>query len=71
MDPILPAWLPDLTLHNLQVGSRRISLSLHRDASGHTHHEVVAGGDGLRIHRPGPLPEGVDRIAYALATLAP
>lgn len=70
VDPALPDWLPDLTIRNLQVGSRRVSLSLHRDASGAVEHRILEGGDGLTVRRPDPLPEGQDRAAALFATLA-
>ncbi len=69
IDPALPAWLPRLTLRNVQVGRNRVDLAFHRDADGTTHHEVLSGAEGLTIVRPDPLLEGEDRIAHGLAGL--
>ncbi len=70
VDPALPAWCPDLTLRGIRIGSRRVSVALHREADGTTRHTVLEGGEGLRIIRPEPLPEGVDRFARVFAALA-
>ena len=69
VDPALPEWLPEVTLHNLQVGQSRAALRFRRDASGHTEVEVLEDG-GLTIRRlpPGDAssPPGKDRIAAAM-----
>jgi glycogen debranching enzyme len=42
VDPLLPAWLPDLTLLDLQLGSHRFDIRFWRDGS-ETHFEVQKG----------------------------
>ena len=67
VDPALPAWLPDITIRNVQVGRARAALRFRRDTSGHTDVEVIEGGD-LHILRPATaIAPGVDRLALALA----
>ena len=69
VDPALPEWLPEVTVHNIQVGQSRAALKFRRDASGHTEVEVIENG-GLHICRLPPrdaaTPEGTDRVAAAL-----
>jgi glycogen debranching enzyme len=48
VDPCLPEWLPEVTMHNIQVGQSRAALRFRRDGSSHTEVEVIDGG-GLRI----------------------
>ena len=67
VDPCLPAWLPELTLHQIQVGPHRASLHFQRDDFGHTRFEIQ-DDDGLSIFQlwsGGPCP-GQDRLAAAL-----
>jgi glycogen debranching enzyme len=42
LDPVLPQWLPDLTLLDLQVGKYRFDIRFWRDGSG-TQFEVLKG----------------------------
>ena len=69
VDPVLPEWLPEVTLRNFQVGQSRAALRFRRDASGHTEVEVLENG-GLAIRRVPPgeaaAPQGKDRIAAAM-----
>lgn len=68
-DPVLPEWLPTLTLRDMTLGKRRVTLRFERDSTGVSHCEVVAGGDGLRVYRAAPRTAGAppsDRIAEAL-----
>jgi hypothetical protein len=41
IDPVLPRWLPEITLHKLRVGKARIDLRFWRDGEA-TRHEVLA-----------------------------
>ena len=41
VDPELPRWLPDITLHNLRVGERTITLRFWKENK-ETRHEVLA-----------------------------
>ena len=65
IDPALPAWMPEVTIRNLAVGEQRVSIALHRDSNGETHHEIVEGGAGLRVCRPNSAAPGQDRFASA------
>ena len=72
LDPVLPEWLPTLTLRDLTLGQRRVTLRFERDSAGASHCEVLAGGDGLRVHRAPPRTAGAppsDRIAEALRAI--
>ena len=42
LDPVLPQWLPDLTLLDLHVGKQRFDIRFWRD-SAQTHFEVLQG----------------------------
>jgi glycogen debranching enzyme len=42
VDPLLPEWLPDLTIFDLRVGKHRFDIRFWRD-SGQTHFEVLKG----------------------------
>jgi glycogen debranching enzyme len=42
VDPVLPAWLPDVTLHDLRLGKRKFDLRFWRD-EGETKFEVLKG----------------------------
>jgi glycogen debranching enzyme len=69
VDPSLPAWMPEVTMHKIRVGKSRAALRFHRDCSGHTAVEVLEDG-GLRICRIPPrdalTPGGADRIEAAV-----
>jgi glycogen debranching enzyme len=55
VDPVLPAWLPDLELHGLRVGRTAATLRFWRDAHGHSHAEVVEKDGPLHLVRqPSP-----------------
>ena len=67
VDPVLPDWLPEITIRNIQVGAARASLRLRRNSTGHTDVEVMDGG-GLYVVRPAAaIRPGADRGAAALA----
>jgi glycogen debranching enzyme len=73
LDPSLPAWLPDLTVHDLKVGGATVTLRCWRDTSGVSHFDVVRKRGELRIVRQ-PPPESVaatfaDRFAALLETV--
>ena len=49
IDPHLPDWLPDITLHDLRVGKERFSIAFRRDGAA-TRHEILAG-DASKVRR--------------------
>ena len=51
IDPALPAWLPDVTLANLSVGTQTYALRFWRDGDG-TRHEVLSGDPAMVERRP-------------------
>lgn len=51
VDPILPGWLPELTVKRLRVGDAMATLRFHRDAHGASHVDVVERTGGLRVIR--------------------
>ena len=50
VDPYLPEWVPELMLSNVRVGSRAVTLRLHRGADGFAHAEIT-GDPGVRLER--------------------
>ena len=59
VDPALPDWLPELTLHDLRVGKARVTLRFWRRDDGDSDFELVAKHGTLRIVRQ-PPPEAFD-----------
>jgi glycogen debranching enzyme len=55
IEPLLPPWLPEITLRKLRVGGATVSLRFWRDADGTSHHEVLEQQGTLRIVRNPPL----------------
>ena len=51
VDPALPDWMPHLTVRDIQVGAKRVSLAFHRNADGTTDHEVLKTDDSVRLHQ--------------------
>jgi glycogen debranching enzyme len=47
-DPALPPWLPDITLHNLRVGTSTITLRFGREKD-KTRYEVLSSDKGLNV----------------------
>ena len=54
VDPILPAWAPELVLKNLRVGSATASLRFWRDREGASHYEVLKQEGTLHVLRQPP-----------------
>ena len=52
IDPVLPRWLPEITLHKLRVGKARIDLRFWRDGEA-TRHEVLAVEGELEVAERG------------------
>jgi hypothetical protein len=55
VDPVLPAWLPNVTVRNLRVGQASVSLRFWRDRNGDSRYEVLKKEGSLRIVRQPPL----------------
>jgi glycogen debranching enzyme len=51
VDPILPPWLPELTIKRLRVGSASVSLRFYRDTDGESHYQVLEREGKLRVIR--------------------
>ncbi|MBP8116249.1 MAG: hypothetical protein KAY09_00830, partial [Nitrospira sp.] len=52
VDPLLPAWLPDLTLRQLRVGKATLDLRFWREGTV-TRHEVLAVEGEVRVEARG------------------
>ena len=48
IDPVLPRWLPEVTLHKLRVGKARVDLRFWREGEA-TRHEVLTAEGGLEV----------------------
>lgn len=51
LDPHLPAWLPELSVRGLRVGTASVSLRFWRDASGTTQFEILEMNGKLSVVR--------------------
>ncbi len=74
VDPVLPAWLPDVTVENLRIGGATVTLRFERDPrSGKSYGDVVRKRGTLRVvHQPPPesLRHGAgERLGALLTTL--
>jgi glycogen debranching enzyme len=52
VDPVLPRWLPEITLHKLRVGTARVDLRFWRDGES-TRHELLAVEGELEVEQRG------------------
>jgi glycogen debranching enzyme len=73
IDPVLPEWLPGLTLSRLRVGNATVSLRCWRDENGHASWEVLHKSGTLHVIRQ-PPPESLsaglgDRMRAAWESL--
>jgi hypothetical protein len=50
VDPYLPAWLPDLTVHDLRIGKHMLDIRFWREGE-QTAFEVIKGDHTLVEHR--------------------
>lgn len=48
--PVLPEWLPDITLHNLRVGKDSVTIRFWREAGG-SRHDVLSQAGNLQVIR--------------------
>jgi len=73
VDPKLPAWMSDVTVHDLRVGDARVTLRCWRDAGGESHFEVLNQLGALHVVRQ-PPPESIEagfgeRLSDAFETI--
>lgn len=55
VDPHLPEWLPDITLHGIRVGEGSADVRFHRRPDGHSEYDVLGKRGGVRVVRqPSP-----------------
>ncbi len=50
VDPILPHWLPDITLHDLRVGASKVTLRFWTE-NGETRYEVLSCEGELHVEQ--------------------
>jgi glycogen debranching enzyme len=62
VDPVLPPWLPELTLRDLRIANARISLQFKRDQSGRTDYRVLRREGTLHVLRQPPPDAGAGPI---------
>jgi glycogen debranching enzyme len=55
VDPILPSWIPDLTLRNLRIGDASVTLRFFRNEAGDSDFEVLERQGRLRVVKQPPL----------------
>lgn len=55
LDPVLPPWLPEITVKRLRVGEAMVTLRFWRDSDGDSHYEVVEQEGTLHILRQPPV----------------
>jgi hypothetical protein len=58
VDPVLPAWLPEVVLKGLRVGDATLTLRAWRDEKGHARWDVHDLRGKLRVIRQ-PAPESL------------
>jgi glycogen debranching enzyme len=51
VDPVLPPWLPELTIRNVRIGHATVSLRFWRAANGGSHYEVIELDGPLNVLR--------------------
>lgn len=59
LDPVLPAWLPDLTVRDLPVGEARVSIRFRRQPDGTTDYKVFERKGAVLVVRQAP-PDALD-----------
>ena len=70
VDPVLPPWLPEITLRDLRVGNAMATIRFARDGNGHVQADVIEKQGTLHVIRQQP-PESLhasalDRLASLL-----
>jgi glycogen debranching enzyme len=54
VDPVLPRWLPEITMHDLRVGGAKATLRFWREQE-ESRFEVLSSSNGLQIAQPDSL----------------
>ena len=49
VDPYLPSWLPEITLHDLQVGNAKVSIRFFRKEKGNSDYEILQKKGTLHV----------------------
>jgi glycogen debranching enzyme len=75
LDPHLPAWLPEITLHNLQVGHAAVTIRFYRTREGASDYQILDQRGRLHVVRQ-PSPWSLtasfgERLKDALVSLLP
>jgi hypothetical protein len=70
VDPVLPAWLPEVIVHDLHLGGARATLRFWRDESGACHVEALRKQGTLRIVKQPPPESLTAGITDRLTALA-
>jgi hypothetical protein len=75
LDPVLPAWAPEIVVRNLRVGQAQATLRFWRDDQGRSQWDVLHKSGTLRIVRQPPLESvtaGImDRVKAAFESVMP
>ena len=74
VDPHLPAWLPEITLRHLRVGTAAVTLRFFREGEGSTYEVLEKRGRLHVVRQPSPwsLTAGfAERLRDALSSLLP
>ena len=62
VDPVLPRWLPEITVRDLRVGNATVTIRFARDDNGHVHADVIEKRGTLHVIRQQP-PESLHASA--------
>jgi glycogen debranching enzyme len=68
--PVLPEWLPDITLRNLRVGDATVTLRFARDRNGKSSYEVIEKRGTLHVVNQPPIESLTAGIWDRLGALA-
>jgi hypothetical protein len=75
LDPHLPEWLPEITVHKLRIGPAQISIRFFRTSSGTSDYELLDKRGTLHVIRqPSPWSLTADwgeRVRDAIESLLP
>jgi glycogen debranching enzyme len=75
VDPVLPSWLPELTVHDLRLGGATATIRFHRDDRGKSHSEIVRQSGTLHLVTQPPidsLTAGIgDRLGALIESMLP